>query len=121
MSTAKSVDGYLAALPDDQRAALQKLRQTIRGAAPEASEKISYQMPAFYDRGRFLVSFAAFKDHLSLFPASYAVMEQLGDELAPYFSGKGTLRFTPKKPIPAGLVKKIVKARLQENAARRGR
>ena len=121
MATPKGVDAYISALPDAQRAALESLRKTIRSAAPEATERISYQMPAFYDQGRFLVSFAAFKDHLSLFPASYAVMEQLGDELAPYFSGKGTLRFTPKKPIPAGLVKKIVKARLQENAARRGR
>jgi uncharacterized protein YdhG (YjbR/CyaY superfamily) len=116
MATPKSVDAYLEVLPDDQRAVLEKLRQTIRAAAPEATEKISYQMPAFYDQGRFLVSFAAFKDHLSLFPASYAVMEKLGDELEPYFSGKGTLRFTPKKPIPAALVKKIVKERLAENA-----
>jgi uncharacterized protein YdhG (YjbR/CyaY superfamily) len=114
----KSVDDYLAALPQEQRAALEKLRKTIRAAAPEATEAISYQMPAFKDHGRFLVSYAAFKDHCSLFPASYAVMEALEEELKPYFSAKGTLRFTPDKPIPAALVKKIVKARLRENAER---
>jgi uncharacterized protein YdhG (YjbR/CyaY superfamily) len=120
MATPKTVDAYLAALPDKPRAALEKLRKTIRAAAPQATEGISYQMPAFYDQGRFLVSYAAFKDHCSLFPASYAVMEELGKELEPYFSGKGTLRFSPNKPIPAALVRKIVKARLEENAAARG-
>ncbi|TMK85054.1 MAG: hypothetical protein E6G44_08385, partial [Actinobacteria bacterium] len=100
---ATSVDGYLRALPEAQRAALEKLRKTIRAAAPEATEAISYQMPAFKMHGRFLVSYAAFKDHCSLFPASYAVMETLGEELKPYFSGRGTLRFTPEKPIPPAL------------------
>jgi uncharacterized protein YdhG (YjbR/CyaY superfamily) len=119
MATPSSVEEYLAALPDQTRAVLERLRTTIKAAAPEATETISYQMPAFKDRGRFLVSFAAFKDHCSLFPASYAVMEALGEELKPYLSGKGTLRFTVDKPIPAALVRKIVKARLEENAARR--
>jgi uncharacterized protein YdhG (YjbR/CyaY superfamily) len=68
-----------------------------------------------------LASCAAYKDHCSLYPASEAVMEAHGEALKPYFSGKGTLRFTPDKPIPAELVKKIVKTRLEENAARRGR
>src|SRR5216117_1995498 len=100
MAAPSSVEDYLAALPEAQRAALEKLRKTIRAAAPEATEAISYQMPAFKMHGRFLVSYAAFKDHCSLFPASYAVMETLGEELKPYFSGRGTLRFTPEKPIP---------------------
>ena len=113
-----SVEDYLAALPDESRAALEKLRKTIRAAAPEATETISYQMPTFKLRGRVLVYYAAFKDHCSLFPASEAVMEALGKELKPYFSGKGTLRFTPDKPIPVALVKKIVKARIEEIAAR---
>jgi uncharacterized protein YdhG (YjbR/CyaY superfamily) len=115
------VDDYLAAVPKEQREALEKLRKQIRAAAPGATEAISYQMPAFKQDGRFLVSYAAFRDHLSLFPASYAVMDLLGSELEPYFSGKGTLRFTPDKPIPADLVKKIVKARLREMGAPRGR
>ncbi len=114
-----SVDDYLAALPEESRAALEKLRKTIKAAAPEATETISYQMPAFKDHGRFLVSYAAFKDHCSLFPASEAVIEALGEELKPYFTGKGTIRFLPDKPLPAALVKKIVKVRIEENAARR--
>ena len=118
MAASTSVEDYLAALPEEQRIALEKLRKTIKAAAPKATETISYQMPAFKQDGRFLVSYAAFKDHCSLYPASYAVMEVLGDELEPYFSGKGTLRFQADRPIPAALVKKIVKLRLEENAAR---
>jgi len=83
------------------------------------TETISYQMPAFKDHGRFLVSYAAFKNHCSLFPASEAVIEALGEELKPYFSGKGTIRFHASKPLPAALVKKIVKVRIEENAALR--
>jgi uncharacterized protein YdhG (YjbR/CyaY superfamily) len=119
MPTPTSVEDYLAALPEEPRAALEKLRKTIRAAAPQATEKISYAMPAFEQNGRFLVSYAAFKDHCSLYPASTAVMETLGDELEPYFSGKGTLRFRADEPIPAALVRKIVRVRLEENAGRR--
>jgi uncharacterized protein YdhG (YjbR/CyaY superfamily) len=121
MAVARSVGEYLGAVPEPARTALERLRATIRAAAPEATETISYQMPAFKDQGRFLVSFAAFKDHCSLFPASTAVMEALGDDIEPYLSGKGTLRFTSEHPIPAALVRKIVRARLQENAAARRR
>jgi len=121
MATPKSVDGYLAAVPKEQRQALEKLRSQIRAAAPGATEVISYQMPAFKQDGRFLVSYAAFRDHLSVFPASYAVMELFGDELKPFFSGKGTLHFTTEKPIPEALVKKVVKARLREIAEAKAR
>ena len=117
MAEPTSVDEYLAALPDAPRAVLQRLRETIRNAAPEAVETISYHMPTFKLRGRFLVSFAAFKDHCSLFPASDAVMQEYGEELKPFFSGKGTLRFTTEDPIPDALVKKIVKTLIVENAA----
>ena len=119
MATPTSIEDYLAALPEEQRAALEELRETIRAAAPRATEKISYAMPAFEQDGRFLVSYAAFKDHCSFYPASAAVMEALGEELEPYFSGKGTLRFQADEPIPAALVRKIVRVRLQENTARR--
>ena len=118
MAASTSVEDYLAALPEEQRIALEKLRKTIKAAAPKATETISYQMPAFKQDGRFLVSYAAFKDHCSLYPASYAVMEALGDDLEPYFSGKGTLRFQTDSPIHAQLVEKIVELRLEENAAR---
>jgi len=117
MTTPTSVDDYLAALPEAPREALEKLRKTIKAVAPEATETISYQMPTFKLRGRFLVSYAAFKNHCSLFPASAKVMEAHGEELKPYFSGKGTIRFTVDEPLPSALVKKIVKTLIEENAA----
>jgi uncharacterized protein YdhG (YjbR/CyaY superfamily) len=115
------VDGYINALPSAERVSLGSLRETIKRIAPTATETISYQMPAFKDRGRFLVSYAAFKDHCSLFPASERVKEVCGDELTPYLSGKGTIRFDPTEPLPARLVEKIVKARLEENDEARSR
>ena len=118
MAAPTSVEDYLAALPEEPRVALEKLRKTIRAAAPEATETISYQMPAFKDHGRMLVYYAAFKNHCSLFPASRAVIEALGEELKPYFTGKGTIRFHADSPLPTALVKKLVKARIEENAAR---
>jgi uncharacterized protein YdhG (YjbR/CyaY superfamily) len=113
-----SVEDYLAALPDGPRAEMEELRATIRGAAPEATEQISYQMPAFKSHGRFLVSYASFKDHYSLFPANDAVREALGDELAPFLSGKGTIRFRHDEALPTALVTKVVEVRLRENAAK---
>jgi len=115
MVTPASVDEYLAAIPEAPRAALEKLRATIKAAAPEATETISYQMPAFKLDGRFLVSYAAFKNHCSLFPASEKVLEAHGEALKPYFAGKGTIRFTVEQPIPAALVRKIVKTRVKEH------
>ena len=116
-----SVVEYMAALPDDRRAVMEELRQTIKAAAPEATETIAYQMPAFRTHGQFLVSYAAYKLHYSLFPASEAVVEALGEELTPHLAGKGTIRFRADTPIPTALVKKIVKVRLAETAARAGR
>ncbi|MEX2440507.1 MAG: DUF1801 domain-containing protein [Actinomycetota bacterium] len=121
MGAPTSVEDYMASIPAEPRGALEKLRTTIKAAAPDATEAISYQMPAFKDHGSFLVSYAAFKDHCSLFPASDAVMQELGDELKPYVAGKGTIRFHADKPLPAALVKKVVKIRLAENAAIRDR
>ncbi len=121
MAAPTSVEDYMATLPKGSRAALEKLRQTIKAAAPEATEAISYQMPAFKDHGRVLVYYAAFKDHYSLFAASGTILGTFAEELKPYVSGKGTLRFEMGKPLPVAVVKKIVKARLQENAARRSR
>lgn len=114
MGTPATVDDYMAALPAGPRRTLEKLRATIKAIVPEATETISYQMPAFRLHGRFLVSFAAFKDHCSFFPASHRVVETLGHDVQPYLSGKGTLRFTVEEPIPAPLVRKIVKARIEE-------
>ena len=110
------VEAYLAALPTDQRAALERLRAVIRRAAPGATEGIAYQMPAFYNGAQYLVSYAAFKDHCSFFPASGTVRDKLGDELRRYFSGKGTLQFKPEEPLPDKLVERIVAIRLEETA-----
>jgi uncharacterized protein YdhG (YjbR/CyaY superfamily) len=122
MASPASVDEYLATVPAERRAVLEEMRKTIRAAAPEATETIAYDMPAFRSHGgQFLVSFAAYKHHFSLFPASGAVVEALGDELAPYLSGKGTIRFPADQPVPASLVTRVVKVRLTEVAARGGR
>ena len=114
------VDAYLAALPDDRRRVLEDLRETIRAAAPEATEQISYGMPAFKIDGRLLVSYAAFSRHFSLFPASGAVLDALGAEVRPFLSGQATLRFTADRRLPAETVTRIVAVRLGEVAARRG-
>jgi uncharacterized protein YdhG (YjbR/CyaY superfamily) len=113
------VAAYLAALPDDQRALLEDLRRAILAAAPGATEQISYGMPAFKVDGRFLVSYSAFRHHCSLFPASGQVLAMLGAEVEPFFAGKGTLRFTPDRPLPPDLVARIVAIRLEEAAAGR--
>jgi uncharacterized protein YdhG (YjbR/CyaY superfamily) len=118
MDAPASVEAYLAALPERQRAALEALQRTVRAAAPDATEGISYGMPAFKDRGRILVYCAAFANHYSLFPGSKASIEALGDEAARYAAGKGTLRFPYDEPLPASLVTRIVAIRLAENAAR---
>jgi len=117
MTGASDVDTYLSGVPDAPRAALEALRATIRSAAPDAVETISYQMPAFKLNGRFLVSYAAFTNHCSLFPATERVIEAHGDALAPYLAGKGTIRFTVDAPLPSALAKKIVKTRVQEVSA----
>jgi uncharacterized protein YdhG (YjbR/CyaY superfamily) len=113
------IDANLAALPADQRAALQSLRETIAAAAPGAEETISYRMPAFRYHGRVLVWFAGFKTHCSFFPMSVEAIEAYGDELAPFASGRGTLRFTPEHQIPKELVERIVRQRMAQIDARR--
>ena len=116
-----SVDEYLASFPPDRRAPMDELRRTIRAAAPEATETIAYQMPAYRSHGgQFLVSFAAYKRHYSLFPATQPVVEAVGGELTPYLAGKGTIRFPADRPIPTALVSQIVKVRFEENAERAG-
>jgi uncharacterized protein YdhG (YjbR/CyaY superfamily) len=114
-----TVEAYLASLPDDRREPVELLRRTLKAAAPEAEETIAYGMPALRSHGgQFLVSYAAYKNHYSLFPASGAVVEALGEALTPYLVGKGTIRFPASRPIPADLVSKIVKIRLAETAPR---
>jgi uncharacterized protein YdhG (YjbR/CyaY superfamily) len=120
-SGSDEVDTFLAGLAPETRAALEGLRRTIAKAAPDAVEGISYGVPAFKYRGRPLVSFGAGKNHCSFYVQSPAVMDAYGDELAQFDTAKGTIRFAPDKPLPAGLVTKLVKARMAETdeAARR--
>jgi uncharacterized protein YdhG (YjbR/CyaY superfamily) len=116
---ARTVDEYLATLPDDRRGPMEALRQTIRRAAPAAIETIAYAMPAFRSStGRFLVSYDAFKAHYSLFPSTTEMEAELGDELRPFLAGKGTIRFPVDAPIPLALVERIVKIRVAEVDAR---
>jgi uncharacterized protein YdhG (YjbR/CyaY superfamily) len=114
-----TVDEYLAALPADRRGPMEDLRRTIRAAAPDATEVITYKMPGFKRNGRFLVSYDAFKQHYSLFPSSDPIIDALGDRVRPYVAGKGTLRFPADKPLPLDLIKEIVKIRVAENDAER--
>ncbi len=113
----KTVDEYLARVPSDTRAALQRLRAIIKSAAPDAEEVISYRMPAFRQHG-MLVYYAAFENHCSLFIGGPVTRREFQAELKPYIAGKGTVHFTPEHPLPAGLVKRIVKARVAENEGR---
>jgi uncharacterized protein YdhG (YjbR/CyaY superfamily) len=116
---ATTFDEHLESLPPDRRAELERMRAAVRAGAPGAIETIAYDMPAFRSHGgQFLVSFDAYKRHYSLFPASDAVVAELGDDLAPFLSGKGTIRFPSDRPIPVELVERIARIRLAENAAR---
>jgi uncharacterized protein YdhG (YjbR/CyaY superfamily) len=110
----KDIDEYLAGVPEPARSTLSKIRAAIRSAVPpEATETISYRIPAFKHNG-VLVWFAAFSDHCSLFPTA-SILEAFKDELKNYSTSKGTIHFPIDKPLPAPLVKRIVKARVAEN------
>jgi uncharacterized protein YdhG (YjbR/CyaY superfamily) len=112
-----TVDEYIAALPPDRRGPMEQLRLTIRAAAPDATEVITYKMPGFKRNGRFLVSYDAFKRHYSLFPSSDPIVDALGDRVRPFLAGKGTIRFPADKPLPLDLITEIVKIRVAENDA----
>ena len=111
----KTIDEYLAPLSDDKRAALEKLRKTIKAAAPEAEECISYQIAAFRQNG-MLVAFGATPNHCSFYLMSSSTVEAHKDELRDYDTSKGTIRFRADNPPPAALVRKLVKARIAEDA-----
>jgi uncharacterized protein YdhG (YjbR/CyaY superfamily) len=116
MAKYATVDEYMATLPNERRAVMEQLRATIRAAAPQATEAISYNMPAFRLDGHFFVSYDAYKRHYSLFPWTDAMVSELGDAIRPYAVGKGTLRFPADQPIPLDLVRRIIEIRLREFA-----
>jgi uncharacterized protein YdhG (YjbR/CyaY superfamily) len=108
-----TIDQYLAPLDREKRAALERLRKAIQAAAPKAEECISYQIPAFRLHGRLLVAFGAAVKHCAFYPGAFPVASHK-DELKAYDTSKGTVRFPPDRPLPATLVRKLVKARIAE-------
>ena len=125
-STAKSrggtttVEEYLAAMPEPARNTFDKLRATVRSVVPaEATETISYQIPAIRHKG-VLVWFAAFANHCSLFPTA-AVMNDFKNELKSFTTSKGTVQFPLDKPLPVALIKKIVKTRVEQSERKKSR
>jgi len=118
MAGPTTVEEYLATLPGDRRAVIVSIREAVNAAAPDAVEGIAYEMPALRSHGgQFLVSYAAYKAHYSLFPASDVVVRTLGAELRPYLAGKGTIRFPASRPVPLDLVTRVVKIRVEELGA----
>jgi len=120
MASAKTklgtIDEYLTTVKAaDQRAVLEKLRQTIRAVAPTAEECISYGLAAFRLNGRPLVAFGAWANHCALYPMSSKTVKAFQDQLKNFETTKGTIRFSTDKPLPTALVKKLVKARIAEN------
>jgi len=113
----ETIDDYLAVLPEEVRVALEKLRKIIKAAVPKAEECISYRLPAFRLNGKMLVAFGATANHCAFYPMSSFTVEAHKDELKGYDTNKGTIRFPASKPLPAALVKKLVKARIAENEA----
>jgi len=117
----KDVDEYLAGVPEPARSTLNKIRATIRSAVPpETTETISYRIPTFKYKGP-LIGYAAFSDHCSLFPMNGSLIESFKNDLKQFQTSKGTIRFPVDKPLPAALVKKLVKARIAENEQKKQR
>jgi uncharacterized protein YdhG (YjbR/CyaY superfamily) len=112
----QSIDGYIATFPPEVQALLTRIREVIRTAAPEATEKISYQMPTFFLAGN-LVHFAGYERHIGLYPAPRGI-EAFEAELSAYKRGKGSVQFPLDQPIPYDLIARIVKFRVEENLAK---
>jgi uncharacterized protein YdhG (YjbR/CyaY superfamily) len=117
-SKPETIDEYLAPLTNDKRAALEKLRRAIRSAAPKAEECISYGIPAFRLDGKMLVAFGIGAKHCAFYAGAFPVKAH-EDELRAYDTSKGTIRFPPDNPLPVTLVRKLIKSRIAEYAARR--
>jgi uncharacterized protein YdhG (YjbR/CyaY superfamily) len=113
----ETIDAYIADFPSEVQDKLGKLRQAISQAAPDATEKISYQMPTFYLNGN-LVHFAAFKRHIGFYPTASGV-SAFQNELGNYKTSKGAIQFSIDKPMPLGLIKRIVEFRVNENSIKK--
>jgi len=113
----RTIDEYLAPLDKQQRTTLERLRQAIKSAAPKAEECISYGIPSFRFNGRLLVSFGAAKKHCAFYPGAHPIAAH-EDDLKNYSLSKGTIRFPIDKPLPTGLVRKLVKTRIDEYSAK---
>jgi uncharacterized protein YdhG (YjbR/CyaY superfamily) len=116
-STPRTIDEYLAGVNADQRVALEKLRKTIRGAAPGVEECISYGIPAFRLNGRSLVFFGAWANHCSFYPGSSRTLKKFRSDLTGFQITKGTVRFSPGNTLPVALIRRLVKARIAEDRA----
>jgi uncharacterized protein YdhG (YjbR/CyaY superfamily) len=112
-----SIDEYIDTFPEHIQTILQQVRRTIKAAAPEAGEKISYGIPTFTLNGKYLIYFAGWKHHISIYPIPTG-SDEFNQEIAQYVSGKGTLKFPIDKPVPLKLITKIVKLKVAENSAR---
>lgn len=115
--SAETVDGYIADFPAPIRERLVKIRAAIRKAAPEAEESISYRIPAYKLNGPLLY-FAAFKNHIGIYPITAATKDKFAKELGPYEQSTGTVRFPHEQPLPVSLIEKIAKFKAKENAGR---
>jgi uncharacterized protein YdhG (YjbR/CyaY superfamily) len=113
----KDIDDYFSQLGAEQRSTLEDLRKAIKAAAPKAVECISYQIPAFRLDGKLLVAFGAAKEHCSFFPMSSATIREHQRELSAYETSKGTIRFPIGRSLPNNIVRKLVKARIAQNAS----
>jgi len=116
----ETIDGYIKTFPEDVQRILEKLRQTIREAAPEAVETISYRMPAFKLNGRILVYFAAWKNHIGFYPTPSGT-EAFNRELSQYKRAKGSVQFPMDTPVPYDLISRIVRYRVKENLKKKER
>jgi len=114
----ESVDEYIARKPESVRAVLRRVRTILRKALPGAEEVISYQIPSYKLHGRYVIYFAGWKEHWSLYPASARLVAAFGEDLAPYQVSKGTIRFPLSRPVPARLIAGLAKLLASEAAAR---
>lgn len=109
----QAVEKYLTKVPEPDRAELERVRQAVKAACPDAEEVITYAMPGFKYRGKYLIAYAAFKDHLSVFPGAQAI-ETLGEKLKGFTISKGTVQFTLDRPLPDQLITQLVQSRMHD-------